>query len=134
MKKLALNKKKITGFVLNKAVIILLIVFIIVMALVNRVFGTWENITNILAEFTVYGISACAMTILLISGEFDLSASSVFAWSTVLFVDMTNKLGAASGAVDHAAFGYPHRRFQWMAGGQGENGGFHRNDGNHDDI
>ena len=55
MEKLALNKRKIIGFVLNKAVIILLIVFIIVMALVSRVFGTWENITNILAEFTVYG-------------------------------------------------------------------------------
>lgn len=93
MKLLTLNKKKLISYILNNAVIVILLIFVAFMMLTNKTFASWENITNIFAEFTVYGIAACAMTILLISGEFDLSASSVFAVSTVLFVDITNRSG-----------------------------------------
>jgi ribose/xylose/arabinose/galactoside ABC-type transport system permease subunit len=55
----------------------------------------WDNISNILNECSVYGVTACAMTAAIICAEFDLSASSVFAWSTVLFVICINTLGIA---------------------------------------
>ena len=80
-------------FVSEKTVMVFLAALIFFMVLNRPSFTTWDNITNILTEFSVYGVTACAMTVAIICGEFDLSASSVFAWSTVLFVSMTNLLG-----------------------------------------
>jgi ribose transport system permease protein len=93
MKKYMYNRVNIKTFLMENAVLILLFIFIAFMAATKPAFSKWDNITNILAEFTVYGVTACAMTTAIICAEFDLSASSVFAWSTVLFVSMTNMIG-----------------------------------------
>jgi len=87
------NHIRFRTFLSEKAVIVILAVFVAFMVLGKPSFYTWNNITNILTEFSVYGITALAMTVAIICGEFDLSASSVFAWSTVLFISMTNLLG-----------------------------------------
>ena len=71
----------------------MLFIFLIAMLFIKPTFHSWGNITNIINEFSVYGITACAMTIAIICAEFDLSASSVFSWSTVLFVLCINKFG-----------------------------------------
>lgn len=86
---------KISIFLVNNMVSLVLFVFIVVMAFIKPSFRTWDNVTNIINEFSVYGITACAMTIAIICAEFDLSASSVFAWSTVLFVICINAIGIA---------------------------------------
>jgi ribose transport system permease protein len=80
-------------FLVNNMVSLVLVGFIVVMAFIKPSFRTWDNVTNIINEFSVYGITACAMTIAIICAEFDLSASSVFAWSTVLFVSCINAIG-----------------------------------------
>lgn len=87
------DRIKLKAFLSEKAIIIILFAFVIFMIIKKPSFYTWDNITNILTEFSVYGITACAMTVAIICGEFDLSASSVFAWSTVLFISMINRLG-----------------------------------------
>lgn len=84
---------KIAAFLVNNMVSLVLFVFIVVMACIKPSFRTWDNATNIINEFSVYGITACAMTIAIICAEFDLSSSSVFAWSTVLFVSCINVIG-----------------------------------------
>lgn len=93
MKSLTHDRIKLRTFLSEKTIIIILCAFVVFMVLKKPSFYTWDNITNILTEFSVYGITACAMTAAIICGEFDLSASSVFAWSTVLFISMTNKIG-----------------------------------------
>jgi len=93
MKKFTYNSTAIKNFLFERSIVIMLFIFIIVMTIIKPAFYGWDNIVNILNEMTVYGITACAMTVAIICGEFDLSASSVFAWSTVLFVSMTNKFG-----------------------------------------
>lgn len=74
----------------------ILLVFVVVMVFTKRSFYSWDNITNILNECSIYGVTACAMTAAIICAEFDLSASSVFAWSTVLFVMCCNAFGLAA--------------------------------------
>jgi len=97
MKNPTLNATSLKNFIFDKAILIMLFIFIFAMSLIKPVFYKWDNVINILNELTVYGITACAMTVAIIAGEFDLSASSVFAWSTVLFVSMTNRLGLLPG-------------------------------------
>ena len=93
MKQLTLNKEKVLLFFINNAVLLILVAFVIFMSFIKPSFRSWANITNIINEFSIYGITACAMTIAIICAEFDLSASSVFAWSTVLFVISINRFG-----------------------------------------
>ena len=83
----------IVTFLKKRAIIVLLLAFIVYMVIAKPAFYTWGNITNILTEMSVYGIAALAMTVAIIGGEFDLSASSVFGWATVFFISMTNTLG-----------------------------------------
>ncbi len=62
MKKLTLDKGDFRIFWIKNAVPILLIIFAISMVFVNRTFSSWDNISNIINEFAIYGITACAMT------------------------------------------------------------------------
>lgn len=93
MKKHINKNFDIKSFLFERTILILLFAFIAFMVVMKPSFYTWDNITNILTELSVYGITACAMTVAIICAEFDLSASSVFAWSTILFISMTNILG-----------------------------------------
>jgi ribose transport system permease protein len=93
MKSPMLDRMKLKALLSERAIILILLAFIAFMVATKPSFYTWDNVANILTEFSVYGITACAMTVAIICGEFDLSASSVFAWSTVLFVSMINRLG-----------------------------------------
>lgn len=84
MKRNDLTLQDTVRFLIKNAVGMMIVLFIIFMAFKKPNFVSWENIVNIINECAVYGITACAMTAAIICGEFDLSASSVFAWSTVL--------------------------------------------------
>jgi len=99
MKKLTLDRDNLKTFFIRNAVSMILVIFVIVMLFVKRSFFLWDNIVNIINECSVYGVTACAMTAAIICGEFDLSASSVFAWSTVLFVLCCNTFGLAAAFV-----------------------------------
>jgi ribose transport system permease protein len=75
---------------LNQTVLFLLVGFMLVMALVKPSFLAWWNIQNILIDVSIYGVVACGMTILIISGEFDLSASSQYMWAQILYITLLN--------------------------------------------
>jgi ribose transport system permease protein len=93
MRKYTLDKKLIVTILIENAISVFLVGFVIFMVFTKRSFSTWDNIVNIINESSVYGIAACAMTVVVISGEFDLSSSSIFGWSTVIFVLGINSLG-----------------------------------------
>ncbi len=93
MRKSTLDKKYIITLLIENAVTVFLVGFVIFMVFTKRSFSTWDNIVNIINESSIYGIAACAMTVVVISGEFDLSSSSIFGWSTVIFVICINAMG-----------------------------------------
>lgn len=64
--------------------------FIVFMAFVKPSFLSVWNIQNILIDVSIYGVVACGMTILIISGEFDLSAPSQYMWAQIFFVSLLN--------------------------------------------
>ena len=99
MKKHILDKDLVGTFLIRNAVSMMLLAFVVVMIFTKRSFFTADNIVNIINECSVYGVTACAMTVAIICAEFDLSASSVFAWSTVLFVMCCNAFGIAAAFV-----------------------------------
>lgn len=82
--------RAVVEFALKQTVLLLLFGFIAVMAFARPSFLAWWNIQNILLDVSIYGVVACGMTMLIICGEFDLSASSQYMWAQILFVTLLN--------------------------------------------
>jgi ribose transport system permease protein len=91
VKKKSFNIKK---FFLDQPVFIIFLLFAIVIGILKPNFLAPTNLTNLFLDISVYGIVACTMTIAIICGEFDLSASSTFIWSQILFCTLLNLWGS----------------------------------------
>jgi ribose/xylose/arabinose/galactoside ABC-type transport system permease subunit len=81
---------RLLELLMNQTVLFLLVGFVLFMAFAKPSFLAWWNIQNILIDVSIYGVVACGMTILIICGEFDLSASSQYMWAQILFVTLLN--------------------------------------------
>ncbi|MBN1299488.1 MAG: ABC transporter permease, partial [Actinobacteria bacterium] len=89
-------KKKsfsIKRFVLEQPVFLIFLLFAIVIGILKPNFLALTNIKNLFLDISVYGVVACTMTMAIICGEFDLSATSIFIWSQILCCTLLNKWG-----------------------------------------
>lgn len=77
------NKDKILNFFINQKLLFIIIALIIILTAKDRSFFTVKSLVSILDHVTIQGIMAAGMTILLISGSFDLSVGSVLAMSGI---------------------------------------------------
>jgi len=66
------------------ALIVVLLGLIVFFTIRSEFFLTQDNITNILSAVAILGILSCPATMLLISGQFDLSVASGVAFTSVL--------------------------------------------------
>jgi len=94
MKTKAVKRTSLLEVLLDKSILFLLLLFILLMTVLKPSFLAWWNIQNILLDVSIYGVVACGMTILIICGEFDLSASSQYMWAQILFVSLLNATGS----------------------------------------
>jgi simple sugar transport system permease protein len=69
---------------------VLLILLIVVFSSINPAFISLANVGNLLAFTVELGMIALAMTLLMTSGEFDLSVGSVFGFSAVIMWTLFN--------------------------------------------
>jgi len=69
-------------------VLLALILIMLFFGFYTSTFFTAKNLTNVLRQSSVLGIMAMAVTLLMISGEFDLSIGSTFAFSAIVSVVM----------------------------------------------
>ncbi len=71
----------------------LLIISVVVLVVVNPYFGTAENLENILLQASFAGISAAGMTLLIVSGAFDLSVAGLLGLCGVVSSGLLPSLG-----------------------------------------
>ncbi len=67
-----------------------LVALFVVFSFTATRFLTLESLAGIITVASELGIVACGVTLLMISGEFDLSVSSVFGFSAMVFAAMSN--------------------------------------------
>ena len=79
MKTRTLHKNDIFATLLENAVTIVLTLFVIFMIFYRKSFSSWANITAIINDCCMYGITALGMTTVILCGEIDLSVSSIYA-------------------------------------------------------
>lgn len=88
-------KEKIAQFSRKNIVVIGIIALLIFMAFASPNYFAYGTLTGLLTQISIYGIVACAMTIAIIGGEFDLSVSSILPLATLLFSAMLPTFGLA---------------------------------------
>lgn len=79
------------------AILAILAVQVVVLSWATPAFLSVQNAVNVLDQVAPVGILACAATIAIISGVFDLSMSSVMAVSGITAVLISNQLGTPLG-------------------------------------
>ena len=100
-----MNKNKIKNILLDHTIEILLVLVIVIMAVATPTFLTPANILNIFRNQAMKGVIAFGMTLVIISGQIDLSVGSQVALSGVIIARICRDLPAATGISVDAAFG-----------------------------
>ena len=98
-KALGEQKKKLSFVdIYNKVgIFLILLIFIIISQIMNHNFLTLTNILNLLRQNTPVGIIACGITLLIITGNTDLSAGSMVALSGCFVLGTFKNLTQLSG-------------------------------------
>jgi ribose transport system permease protein len=78
-----MNSSKIINFGRDYAVLILIVLLMLVLSLASDAFLTPRNLLNILNQNAPLAIIACALTLVIIVGGFDLSTGAIFAVASV---------------------------------------------------
>jgi ribose transport system permease protein len=81
------------GFLTKNYIQSLLLISVIVLASVNPYFRTVANLENILLQASFAGIGAAGMTLLIVSGAFDLSVAGLLGLCGVLISELLPSLG-----------------------------------------
>lgn len=89
-------KRNVRNVLIRQSVLILFSIFIIVMAFVRPSFTQINTINNVLIDASIYGVSALAITIVLVAGQWDISITSTFLWGTLFLCDLLNKWGGST--------------------------------------
>jgi ribose transport system permease protein len=96
----AVTRHGVWGFVRHYAVLIIIAALMIYMSLISDAFLTPRNLLNILNQSTPLALIAAALTLVIISGGFDLSTGAIFGVATVaaawLAVNVDPLLGIAA--------------------------------------
>ncbi len=98
-----LNANKAKNLILDHIIEILLLTLVVTMSLVSNNFMTMNNIMNILRNQALKGVIAFGMTMVIISGQIDLSIGSQVALSGVIVARFCRDLPAKTGVSVTAA-------------------------------
>ena len=86
---------KILRVIADRKLLIIIIALIATLSIADANFFTLRNFLNLFNHITINGIMAAGMTILLISGSFDLSIGSVMAFTGIMII-LSQRLGLAA--------------------------------------
>ena len=92
-----MSTNKIKNLVLDHIIEILLILLVVIMSIVSKNFLTINNIMNILRNQALKGVIAFGMTMVIISGQIDLSIGSEVALAGVIVARFCRDLPGATG-------------------------------------
>ncbi|WP_344491358.1 ABC transporter permease [Nonomuraea monospora] len=89
----------------SAALVVFLILEIVFFAANSPYFLNWDNATNILTAISITGVLAAGATLLLVSGQFDLSVGSGVGFVGLLLVELQPHLGTAQAVLVAVAGG-----------------------------
>jgi ribose transport system permease protein/putative xylitol transport system permease protein len=90
-----LSKQDIGKILARQGILIAFAVFIIGFTLANPRFISPDNIMGVVRSSAILGVMALGVTFVVISGNLDLSVGSMMSFSTIVVLDLHDKIGPA---------------------------------------
>ena len=88
-----LTRKDLTGFLARQGILVAFVLFMIGFALANQRFLDVDNVFGVIRSSAILGIMALGVTFVVIGGNLDLSVGSMMSFSTIVVLDLHDKLG-----------------------------------------
>ena len=88
-----LTKKGIGGFIARHGILVAFVLFMVGFALANPRFIAIDNISGVIRSSAILGVMALGVTFVVISGNLDLSVGSMMSFSTIVVLDLHDKIG-----------------------------------------
>lgn len=104
MSTIAMRAGEIPRMMKKQGILLSFIVLLLGISLFSDRFLSLRNITLVLTQVSILGVMACGLTYVLIGRNFDLSIGSTLSLTTVLVVDLHDKIGPV-GAICVALLG-----------------------------
>lgn len=91
----SMSKADIGRFLARQGILIAFAVFIIGFTLANERFLSPDNVMGVVRSSAILGVMALGVTFVVISGNLDLSVGSMMSFSTIMVLDLHDKIGPA---------------------------------------
>ncbi|MGJ5620732.1 ABC transporter permease [Sulfitobacter sp. MF3-043] len=91
----SMSKADIGRFLARQGILIAFAVFIIGFTLANERFLSPDNVMGVIRSSAILGVMALGVTFVVISGNLDLSVGSMMSFSTIVVLDLHDKIGPA---------------------------------------
>lgn len=90
-----INMKTVGSFLARQGILVAFVLFMIGFALANSRFLGIDNVMGVVRSSAILGVMALGVTFVVISGNLDLSVGSMMSFSTIVVLDLHDKLGPA---------------------------------------
>ncbi|PFG64000.1 ribose transport system permease protein/putative xylitol transport system permease protein [Thioclava sp. ES.031] len=87
--------KKVADLLARQGILVAFALFLIGFSIFSDRFLSPENILSVMRSSAIIGVMALGVTVVVIGGNLDLSVGSMLSFSTVLVVDLHDKIGPA---------------------------------------
>lgn len=88
-----LTKSEIGGFLARQGILVAFVLFMIGFTIANDRFVDPDNIMGVVRSSAILGVMALGVTFVVISGNLDLSVGSMMSFSTIVVLDLHDKIG-----------------------------------------
>ncbi|MBJ3761831.1 ABC transporter permease [Maribius pontilimi] len=87
------SKQQIGSVLAKQGILIAFAVFIVAFTFANSKFLTVDNVFSVVRSSAILGVMALGVTFVVISGNLDLSVGSMMSFSTIVVLDLHDKIG-----------------------------------------
>jgi len=88
-----LTKKSVGGLLARQGILVAFVLFMIGFAIANDRFLAVDNVFGVIRSSAILGVMALGVTFVVIGGNLDLSVGSMMSFSTIVVLDLHDKLG-----------------------------------------
>lgn len=89
-----LARKQILTVLGKQGILVAFVLFMAIFAVANSKFLSFDNLQSVVRSSAILGVMALGVTFVVISGNLDLSVGSMMSFSTIVVLDLHDKLGA----------------------------------------
>ncbi|MBV6650041.1 ABC transporter permease [Hoeflea alexandrii] len=89
------SRSNIGGLLAKQGILIAFVIFMIGFTIANERFLAPENVMGVVRSSAILGVMALGVTFVVISGNLDLSVGSMMSFSTIVVLDLHDKIGPA---------------------------------------